>query len=214
MAKETTKQEIFEAILDAAERLLAHYGYGKMTMSDLAEEAGIGVGTIYLHFSGKAEVALAVIERGNRRVVEHLAAEAQTLSSPIVRLRALLEMRILLRYEIVRHRSHQLEEIRAMLRQQREMKKETKPGHARWFEAETQIYAAVLREGQHLGMFDFADAVSTAETLLWAMDALMPRNLRPHDFEAPEAFREKTRRITEFVLRGLRPLDKSLTSFL
>ena len=91
MAKETTKQEIFEAILDAAERLLAHYGYGKMTMSDLAEEAGIGVGTIYLHFSGKAEVAFAVFERSNRRVVEQLEAEARAASPLPIRLRAMLE---------------------------------------------------------------------------------------------------------------------------
>src|SRR5437763_1237801 len=42
-------------ILDAADRLLARYGYQKMTVDDLAREAGIGKGTVYLSFPGKSE---------------------------------------------------------------------------------------------------------------------------------------------------------------
>jgi len=45
--------DVRDAILDAAERLLARYGYRKMTMDDLASEAGIGKGTTYLHFPSK-----------------------------------------------------------------------------------------------------------------------------------------------------------------
>ena len=50
-------------ILDAADRLLARYGYRKMTVGDLAREAGIGKGTVYLSFASKSEIALACIER-------------------------------------------------------------------------------------------------------------------------------------------------------
>ena len=205
MPLETTKQDTRGAILDAGERLLAHYGYSKMSMNELAEEAGVGVGTIYLHFTGKAEVALAVIERSNQSVVDQLQAESQTSEPPPIRLKSMLEKRILLRYEIIRHRSHQLEEIRAILQQ----RKDIRPGHARWFEAETRIFTPVLLEGQKLGLFDFEEAVSAAETLLWSMDSLMPRNLKPHDFEAPERFRAKTQRLAEFVMRALRPLDRN-----
>ena len=42
------QKNIREIILDAADRLLARYGY--KTMEDLAQEVGIGKGTIYLHF--------------------------------------------------------------------------------------------------------------------------------------------------------------------
>ncbi len=34
-----------DKILDATERLLARYGYAKMTVEDIAREAGIGKGT-------------------------------------------------------------------------------------------------------------------------------------------------------------------------
>jgi hypothetical protein len=44
-------REVREAILDAGERLLAGYGYKKMTIDDLAREVGIGKGSVYLHFT-------------------------------------------------------------------------------------------------------------------------------------------------------------------
>jgi AcrR family transcriptional regulator len=55
--------DVYDAILDAAERLLARYGYRKMTMDDLAREAGIGKGTKYLHFPSKQEVVLCSIDQ-------------------------------------------------------------------------------------------------------------------------------------------------------
>ena len=53
------REDISDLILDAADRLLARYGYRKMTIDDVAKEVGIGKGTIYLHFKSKEEIALA-----------------------------------------------------------------------------------------------------------------------------------------------------------
>lgn len=39
-----------DRILDAAERLLGRFGYRKMTVEDIAVEARIGNGTVYLSF--------------------------------------------------------------------------------------------------------------------------------------------------------------------
>src|SRR6185369_8650425 len=66
-----------DLILDAAERLLARFGYRKMTMEDLAREAGIGKGTIYLSFPSKEEVALCSIDR----VVQRVQQQLQTLAA-------------------------------------------------------------------------------------------------------------------------------------
>jgi len=43
-------------ILRAAERLLARYGPAKTTMADVAREARIGVGTVYLEFPSKEAI--------------------------------------------------------------------------------------------------------------------------------------------------------------
>src|SRR5437764_6276067 len=42
-----------ERILDAATTLLVRWGYRKTTIDDVALEAGVGKGTIYLHWKDK-----------------------------------------------------------------------------------------------------------------------------------------------------------------
>src|SRR3954469_14062839 len=61
-----------EAILDATDRLLARYGFRKMTIDDLAKEVGIGKGSVYLHFPSKEEIALSHIDRMVDRLNERM----------------------------------------------------------------------------------------------------------------------------------------------
>ncbi|MBA3726757.1 MAG: helix-turn-helix transcriptional regulator, partial [Armatimonadetes bacterium] len=70
--------DIRSAVLDATERLLGRYGYQKMTMDDIAAEAGVGRRTIYLHFTGKQEVALSTIDRIVAAVHTELAKIARS----------------------------------------------------------------------------------------------------------------------------------------
>jgi TetR/AcrR family fatty acid metabolism transcriptional regulator len=53
-------------ILDAAARVLADRGYHRTTVRDIAREAGIADGTIYLYFSSKQELLLALIAQLGR----------------------------------------------------------------------------------------------------------------------------------------------------
>jgi len=50
-------------ILDAAEKLFFSQGYEKTTINDIASAAEFAKGTIYLYFSAKAEIYLAIINR-------------------------------------------------------------------------------------------------------------------------------------------------------
>jgi AcrR family transcriptional regulator len=49
-------------ILEATFRCLAQKGYSRMTMRDIAGEAGISVGTLYLYFKDKDEMVRALSE--------------------------------------------------------------------------------------------------------------------------------------------------------
>jgi AcrR family transcriptional regulator len=49
-------------ILAAAEGLFARRGYEPSTMADVAERAGVGVGTLYHHFPDKRALLLALID--------------------------------------------------------------------------------------------------------------------------------------------------------
>ncbi len=58
------KQERHHAILDAAERLLERSPERIANVAEVADEAGLAKGTVYLYFPGKDELLLAVHERG------------------------------------------------------------------------------------------------------------------------------------------------------
>ncbi|WP_158886366.1 TetR/AcrR family transcriptional regulator [Amycolatopsis anabasis] len=52
-----------DRILDAAADLLLHLGYRRVTVEDVAERAGIGKGTVYLHWKTRQDLFLAVLQR-------------------------------------------------------------------------------------------------------------------------------------------------------
>ncbi len=57
-----------EHLLDVAAALLVRWGYRKTTIDDVAHDAGVGKGTIYLHWKGKSELFRAAIMREQQRV--------------------------------------------------------------------------------------------------------------------------------------------------
>jgi AcrR family transcriptional regulator len=55
-AGRTKRQERAERILNVAEDLLLKHGYRRITIDDIANQSGIGKGTIYLHWKSKEEL--------------------------------------------------------------------------------------------------------------------------------------------------------------
>jgi AcrR family transcriptional regulator len=80
-----------EAVLDAAERLMAVQGYEAATVAALVDDAGIPASSIYHYFGSKEGVLLAVMERGAERFFEALPNLDQRHGSQTQRLRALVE---------------------------------------------------------------------------------------------------------------------------
>lgn len=73
--RERRKQETREQIQRAARRLMARSGYERVTMRALAEAAGVGLGTIALHFRDKQSLLLSTFyEEIERESLEALAA--------------------------------------------------------------------------------------------------------------------------------------------
>ena len=57
------RQQRADRILDTARDLLLSWGYRRVTIDELARRAGVGKGTIYLHWRSREEVFLAVSAR-------------------------------------------------------------------------------------------------------------------------------------------------------
>ena len=65
------RQRREERILDAAAALLARWGYRKTTVDDVAREAGVGKGTIYLHWKDKNALLGATLRRASRQTIDY-----------------------------------------------------------------------------------------------------------------------------------------------
>ena len=70
-AQPDERQRREERILDAAAALLVRWGYRKTTIDDVAHEAGVGKGTIYLHWKDKNALFGATYRRAGRRLIDY-----------------------------------------------------------------------------------------------------------------------------------------------
>jgi AcrR family transcriptional regulator len=197
MAAIAPKEAVKDAILDATDRLLARFGYRKMTVEDLAAEAGIGKGTIYLHFSSKEEVVLSHIDRIVDRLKDRLKEIARSNASAAERLRLMLLTRVLFRFDSIQHYTQSLNDLLAALR----------PGllarRAQYFEAEAQIFAEVLTASLESGEFSFDDEHATAHALLQATNGLLPYSLSTTELGEREEVEQRAADVANLMLRGL-----------
>jgi AcrR family transcriptional regulator len=76
-----------EAVLDAAERLMAEQGYEAASVAAIVQRAGIPASSIYHYFGSKEGVLLAVMERGASRFFAALPAVQERAGSQLEHLR-------------------------------------------------------------------------------------------------------------------------------
>jgi AcrR family transcriptional regulator len=63
-----------DRVLDAAGELLLRWGYQRVTIDEIARHAGIGKGTVYLHFPNKDALFLTLLLRAQRRSIAGVVA--------------------------------------------------------------------------------------------------------------------------------------------
>lgn len=81
-----------ERILEAAAAVIARRGYQRATMKEIAAEAGIAAGTIYLYFASKRDLLLTIADRLLNEAVDRQLEEMANLAEEQV-LRQLLQQR-------------------------------------------------------------------------------------------------------------------------
>ena len=98
---EAHRHSVRDATLDATAALVAEHGLRAVTMSQIAEETGIGRATLYKYFPGVEAILLAWHERQIARHLEFLAEVRDQAGDPAERLEAVLEA-----YALISHESH------------------------------------------------------------------------------------------------------------
>src|SRR5436305_3790643 len=75
-----------EEILDAAARLFAERGYSETDTQVLAEELGVGKGTLYRYFPSKRDLFLAAADRVMRRLRQRMDERLAGVEEPFERI--------------------------------------------------------------------------------------------------------------------------------
>jgi AcrR family transcriptional regulator len=66
------REQRAEQIVDATADLILRWGAKRVTIDEVAKHAGIGKGTVYLHFSSRARLLACVLMRESRHLVDAL----------------------------------------------------------------------------------------------------------------------------------------------
>nr|WP_246223959.1 TetR/AcrR family transcriptional regulator [Pseudarthrobacter psychrotolerans] len=96
---EAHRGAVREAILDAAAALVSEHGLLSVTMSQVAQEAGIGRATLYKYFPNVEAILLARHDSQVAGHLEHLAAVTQAGGDAGHQLEAVLHIHALMTYE-------------------------------------------------------------------------------------------------------------------
>jgi AcrR family transcriptional regulator len=78
-------------ILNAARRVFASRGFAAATVDEIAREAGIAKGTIYLYYRSKGDVYAGAALEGLRALHERIVAEVRGAETPFEKVRAFIQ---------------------------------------------------------------------------------------------------------------------------
>lgn len=180
---EEHRRDVGDAILETTAALVAERGLRSVTMSEIAEQTGIGRATLYKYYSSVEAILLAWHERQIGGHLEHLASVRDQAGGAVERLERVLEAFALISRE---SRGHHDTELAAFL-------------HAggRVATAQQQLRAMIrdlVAEGARSG--ELRDDVGPDELAIYCLHALGAASTLPS--------KAATHRLVAVTLAGLR----------
>jgi AcrR family transcriptional regulator len=178
---EAHRREVRDATLDTTAALVAKHGLWSVTMSQIAEETGIGRATLYKYFSDVEAILVAWHERQVARHLEYLAEVRNQAADAGERLAAVLQA-----YALISHEHHGTE-LAALLHRGEHV--------ARAQQQLTDLIRDLLAEGAETG--DVRNDVAPAELASYCLHALTAASSLPS--------KAAVRRLVTVILAGLHP---------
>ena len=153
-----------QQIIDAAIRVFARTGYYNSRVSDIAREAGIASGTIYLYFKTKEEILVTLFREKMAEFVAYLRGEIAKVPDPEQRLRRLVH----LHFAVLEQNPQLAEVVQGELRQGHKF---FRGASAHEVSAYFDLIGSILEEGVAAGRFEADLPVKVATKVLFgAMD--------------------------------------------
>lgn len=185
-----------ERILEGALKAFARKGFYNTKVSEIASEAGVADGTIYLYFKNKDDLLISLFEDRMEWVIERLRNELESVEGDVIeKIRRAVEMH----FQLAADEPELAEFITVELRQSAKFMKEYK--NPRFLDY-LRILEGLVAEGQREGSIRAdIDARLVGRALFGALDEVL---LVLTFASAQEGIDEKTRQVTQLFIEGLR----------
>jgi TetR/AcrR family fatty acid metabolism transcriptional regulator len=92
--RSTARELKHQKILRAAIEVFANKGYFAARMTDVAKQAEVADGTLYLYFEGKEHLLLSIFDDVLSRFIDRLKARISGVDDPIDKLRIMIELHL------------------------------------------------------------------------------------------------------------------------
>lgn len=173
-------QQKYDLILDALQELLENQQIQTISVSEIAETAGIGKGSIYYYFPSKDAILEALVERSYEKPLRTAKALAErTEVSPFIRMAMIFEACRSSSSEFIKSENNTDSgtQEKAFLHQKyvNHIITELKP-----------VLAEIIRQGIQKGEIHFSDPDSLAEIVLIVLTVKMDNTLVPSSREEIE----------------------------
>lgn len=170
-------QQKYERILDALQELLENHKLQSISVSEIAETAGIGKGSIYYYFPSKDAILEALVERSYEKPLQTAKSLAgRTEISPFIRMAMIFEACRNSSSEFIKSENNKNSgtQEKSFLHQKyiNHIITELKP-----------VLAEIIRQGIKAGQICFSDPDALAEIVLIVLTVKMDNTLVPSSKE-------------------------------
>ncbi len=138
--------EKYHRIIKAATKVFAKKGFYPAKISEIAKEAQVADGTIYIYFENKDDILISLFEEQMKTVLENMVAQISKLNDPAEKLEKFALTHLLL----IEQNKDIAEIIQVELRQSSKFMKEYKNEQ---FIQYLDLIGNIIKEGQKKGVF-------------------------------------------------------------
>ena len=182
-------------IIRAATKVFAKKGFFNARISDIAKEAKVADGTIYLYFNNKFDILLTVFEQEIGKLIDQVTLLLEKEANPNQRLKIFITNHL----EEMKKNKYLAEVIHIELRQTSKLIREYRKNK---FSEYLNIIATIIEYGQQEGIFRQDVKPEIAKQILFGSLDEVSR-IWHLDNECPSTIEEVTRQITAIFQTGL-----------
>ena len=145
MSKRKNTEKYYK-IIDAATKIFAKKGFHQARISEIAREAQIADGTIYIYFENKDDILISLFEEQMNAVLDNMVEKISEQNNPIKK----LEKFALTHLQLIEQNKNLAEIIQVEIRQSSKFMKEYKNEK---FTQYLDLVGKIIQEGQENGVF-------------------------------------------------------------